>query len=138
MTMEPPSCPACLLSYSAHDATAHKMASASAHLLAAAEAERSADARFTFVDLYILYFPRAYRHEWHRARRYEKAKAQLYIYTTQRDALCNWHTSSIQHEYDYHYGADATTQSLRDFIERDYERNRWHAELLPTPIGSEL
>ena len=126
----PPSCPVCFHAVETEQCNKiiHESAKISAHLLAAAEAERTMDERFSFVDLYVLYFPRAYGHEYHRVRRHETAKQMLECLLETPEKICSYHTSQVQHEFDYKYGSNLTSTELATAIDDEYQRSVWSAK----------
>jgi len=86
-------CPCCeYLDSNAAAHVAHKRASQRAHTLAMKEVE-NCDAKFFFLELYGIFFPRIYKHEYDRELHFEREKQQLTLQLKPENAdkLCCYH-----------------------------------------------
>jgi len=110
-------CPCCKYGYTKKaEKVAHKRASQRAHNLAMKEAE-SEDARFTFLELYGMFFPRIYKHEYDRELDFEREKQQLNIQLKPENAdrLCSYHG-----EFTNTYNIDIFKE-----VKIKYDKGKW-------------
>ena len=98
----------------AAERVAKERAAARAHTLAMKEAERE-DARFSFLELYGLFFPKIYTHEYNREWTMEREKQQEAIRLTPGRKLCDYHN-----EFD-----DDFCRKVYKQVARDYAKSKW-------------
>ena len=91
------------------------------HELALQEAKKG-DPRFTFQELYVLFFSKIYEHEYNRRLTIERERLQIKLRfeSENRDKLCSYHSEF----------SDGFVLQCHKGAEKDYATSKWRAPRL--------